>query len=230
LGAGREMYRMAGSPSEPFRLAQQGIKEPLMCEDCEGIISGYEDYAKRLFRPGKLVLPTMANDGIVNRAEYRRFKLFQISLLWRAHVSKDPFFKAIDLGPKHGERLRRMLLDGDPGTTDDYPCAVLVTLLDGKQLTEYMQSPGARREGMHREFVIFYAGYAFQYLVASHKVHDAIPRAALQANGSFPITYWDLREFPNYLHVAREVALRNKPSVDRIKAYRAAKAKGTAKK
>jgi hypothetical protein len=217
----RQLYRLSGDPEERFQVLQKGLKEPLLCEECETKFSLVENYAKGLLTaPGALTIPTPGTEFGLNQAEYAPFKLFQLSLLWRAHVASDIFFGAVDLGPKHAERLRLMLYNEQPGQPDDYPCAMLAVHLDGEPLRYYMQSPAGRPEAGHRWYVLFYAGFAWQYIVASHKPDDAVAKVALEAGGSFVIGYWEVREFPQFLKTARTVALRNKSDVDRLRAKR----------
>jgi len=59
--------------------------------------------------------------------DYKLFKLFQLSLLWRAGVSDRPIFKEVALG-RHQEILRRMLLDDDPGESHKYGCIMLAAI------------------------------------------------------------------------------------------------------
>ena len=75
-----------------------------MCGECEGLIGRSEDdTCDLLLDEGRVVRPRPKQTAI-NRAEYGSFKLFQLSVLWRVHVSRDRFFKQVDLGPRHAER------------------------------------------------------------------------------------------------------------------------------
>jgi hypothetical protein len=51
-------------------------------------------------------------------------KLFQLSILWRASVAKGDFFSKVKLKPRHEEEIRKMLLNGEPGKEDRYPCGM----------------------------------------------------------------------------------------------------------
>ena len=55
--------------------------------------------------------------------DYSTLKLFFLTLLWRAGVTKRDMFRKVQLGP-HEHRLRRMILAGDPGDQHDYAVAV----------------------------------------------------------------------------------------------------------
>jgi hypothetical protein len=62
--------------------------------------------------------------GFAARVDYQRFKLFEISILWRAGIASVPDFANVVLGD-HEQRLRQMLMNEDPGTTQEYGCVLL---------------------------------------------------------------------------------------------------------
>lgn len=51
--------------------------------------------------------------------DYRKLKLFFLSLLWRAGVTTRPLFRKVILGP-HEEHIRRQILSNDPGDPEVY--------------------------------------------------------------------------------------------------------------
>src|SRR5439155_233013 len=65
-------------------------------------------------------LPEGATEIPVSGLDYRRFKLFHLSIAWRTGVAAGDDYAPIDLGD-HQEPLRQMLLAGDPGRPTDYP-------------------------------------------------------------------------------------------------------------
>src|SRR5438128_878337 len=88
---------------------QDGFKEHLLCEDCEGQFSRYEDYSRRiLFGRKSPVLQRPAGHYIWDGLNYAKLKLFQMSLLWRMGISSHPYYAHVKLG-KHEEILRQML-------------------------------------------------------------------------------------------------------------------------
>ena len=69
------------------RFLQKGHRERLLCDDCEGCVGGYEKYfADAWFRGG--LRPERPKERIVHVAglDYRLFKLFHLSVVWRAGV------------------------------------------------------------------------------------------------------------------------------------------------
>ena len=65
---------------------QKGIRERLLCKRCETRLSRYEKYARDLLMTRGLVLPPPRRQ-VVNQADYKPLKLFQLSLLWHHEVT-----------------------------------------------------------------------------------------------------------------------------------------------
>ncbi len=105
----------------------------ILCHDCDNeIISGYESYGSKALYGGKLPkniapifeygkLPDQVN---VKNIDYRSFKLFLLSIIWRAHISKQDFFEKVNLGP-YAEQLRQMILTGDAGEEDEFETCII---------------------------------------------------------------------------------------------------------
>ena len=71
-----------------------GMVEPLLCYDPEQKFSAFEDYAKRFFYgssdPIRLSVPLLPEP--VFTADYKKMKLFQLSILWCAAEATGEFF------------------------------------------------------------------------------------------------------------------------------------------
>lgn len=113
----------------------------ILCQDCDtGIIGKLESYAADLLYgklPGTRAPKTELIDGqecIVmgheQNYDYRRFKLFLLSVLWRASISTRPFFKQAHLPSDVEERIRLMILEDDPGEPDEYACFICLPPLE----------------------------------------------------------------------------------------------------
>ena len=108
---------------------QKGIRERILCGDCEQRLSVWEKHAST-FLNGKAESLLRSENRIerVDVRDYKKFKLFQLSLLWRAGVASDKEFEEVRLN-KHEEILRRMILRGDPGSPCDYGCVVALPFM-----------------------------------------------------------------------------------------------------
>lgn len=104
---------------------QTGLRERLLCEECEGKFSRYETYASNNLLNLKFPLP-QSEENLLNTvqvSDYVKLKLFLLSLLWRVGIARHDFFSCVDLGP-HTDRLREMLQAEDPGEPDEYGCQI----------------------------------------------------------------------------------------------------------
>jgi hypothetical protein len=146
---------------------QKGLRESMLCLDCETKLSVWEGYARSVFA-GAIQL-RYGQDGTLTwlyDLDYRRFKLFLMSILWRAGVAKGPFWEHVKLGP-HAEILRGMLCEERPGEPDQYGCLVWRIQLKKDPATFILQ-PTTTRVGTRRGYRFTFAGCFWAYIVASH--------------------------------------------------------------
>lgn len=116
----------------------------ILCEKCDNeIIGNYETYAaKELFKPtmhGFIeALKTKVSDFngnitsvTMSRIEYKKAKLFFLSILWRSSISSHPFFKSVNLEPTISEKIRKMLYTNASGRFDLFETSMLTFIPDG---------------------------------------------------------------------------------------------------
>lgn len=162
---------LSTSPEEKTKYIQKGIREKLLCYDCEQGLSPLEDYGRRILY-GPDVFPTeeQAHLMIIRDIDYARFKLFQLSLLWRASIAKNQAFSAVNIGPNHEDRLRQMLYAKNPGEAHECGCVPLLYAIgDDKPMAELI-GPFSffRRINSHRCYKFVLGGCLWIYVVSSH--------------------------------------------------------------
>ncbi len=97
----------------PHTMVQKGLRERLLCEGCEARLQVFEDYfARYWFKERPLPAKVVASEVTLRGIDYARFKLFLLSIVWRASVSDTA--PEMSLGP-HEEPVRSMLINVDPG-------------------------------------------------------------------------------------------------------------------
>ncbi len=168
------------SISRPYRgKVRKGVREPLLCTDCESHLGRYEQYVAELWYgeqpfPNKLGL----EEAAIRLVEYATFKLLHLAILWRAHESSLPEFSDVELGP-YASRLRRHLLDGSPPVAADFAIAaqVVVNPLTKRVMHEMIAPPSPNRVDGRRVYVAIYGGCLWWFgvsngalVVASHHV------------------------------------------------------------
>ena len=98
------------------RFSQKGLREHLLCDVCEGHLNVFETYFANIWydksaTPKKLMY--YGSETLSVKVNYADFKLFYLSVLWRASVSTLPYFSRVNLGP-YEEGIRQMVLTLDP--------------------------------------------------------------------------------------------------------------------
>ena len=102
----------------------KGFYEKLFCRECEDVLKKYEDYGKHILydniKPNIRRLKSAIN---TDDYDYKLFKLFILSLLWRSSVATLSMFNSIRLG-KYEEYLRKVLIDEIEIPVNDFPCVL----------------------------------------------------------------------------------------------------------
>jgi len=118
-----KMIGVTGTGNKGYKKEQKGLREPLLCADCESLLNlNYEvPFRVSWFESG--ILPSVwENPKEIRKiqTEYSSFKLFHLCNLFRASVSSLPTFSEVNLGP-YEDKIRKMLLSRDPGPEHEFP-------------------------------------------------------------------------------------------------------------
>lgn len=150
---------------------QKGIRERLLCQECETALSVYEGYARGVLVGGVGLEIQKLTDGFqVHNLEYAKLKLFQLSVLWRAGVAGHSFFSEVTLG-SHAETLRKMLLASDPGAATDYGCILVPVVADGQLVTDLITQPLLEVVSGWQILRLVLGGHAWIFVLGDGKSH-----------------------------------------------------------
>jgi hypothetical protein len=146
---------------------QKAPTEPLLCQPCDNRIGRWETYAAAVLRRAE---EAAANSGRAIRlrdVDLRVFRLFGLSLLWRAHIARGHVFTPVSLGP-HGDRIREMLRADEPGEPSQYGF-VLMKVVEVENPSQIFMGPALlpRLKG-HRAYHWMAGGYEWGFFVSSH--------------------------------------------------------------
>jgi len=193
----------------PTLVIQKGVRQQLLCDSCEGVLQRYEHYFAGLWfkeRPA----PEHIHDkySILRGLDYSKFKLFLLSIIWRASVSTRPEFAAMTLGP-HAEVMRQMILDGNPGAEHDYPvmCGLIIGP-DDELWDDVVMAPMTIRVARHNAARMVFGGASWTILTSSHPAPELEP-LCLKSDGTVvtPVVGWE--EYAGVSGIAE--AARNAP-------------------
>jgi hypothetical protein len=188
------------------RRLRKGLRERLLCTECETHLSRYEQYFASVWY-GPSGLPAILSMGEAvckSGLDYPIFKLFHLSILWRASVSALDDFAGVTLGP-HEERLRKMILTGNPGAISDYRLAASVLLRPNSRTvhTGIIGAPSRQRVGSHSYYSSVYAGCIWHCLM-SNSMRSDIP--VLSENGQLVMHIIDVRSVPEAFKLVKRAA------------------------
>jgi len=112
---------------------QDGPKEYLLCDDCEQKIGRYEKYFIEAVHFSKHGIEIKHNRqfGLIDNLDYRKIKLFFLSLLWRMSISSLPEFENVFLGDNE-ETIRKMIVREEPGESSEYSVSASILLFNQK--------------------------------------------------------------------------------------------------
>lgn len=193
-------------PSQPEKFGQKGVREKLLCEICEQKFSLWEKYAKEAFGEGRGV--TIKREGDLFKLanlDYRRFRLFLLSLLWRMGVSKSDFFSQTSLGTKHEEALRTALLNEDPLEPLNYPCLMTAVHIGGKFCPDWISQPLHNKSGSYHCHSVVISGILFNFYVTSHAPPDFLNRVCLSKSNELILSVSEIKDIPSLAEVASDL-------------------------
>lgn len=176
---------------------QKGFWERLLCKECEGIFNKWETYFCRIwFHPTQRLRPLLLENNIVTipGIQYTIFKLFHLSIIWRAGICSRPEFKNVRLGTQE-EKIRKRLLANDPGDPDDYTMfGIAIRETETKNFQDkLLRAPEASRYHGHYVYNILFGGVFWYYWISSHR-GGRIPINCIGRDGILTLAVQDWNE------------------------------------
>lgn len=197
-------YRIGKLPKE-FKTGEYDSN--ILCQHCDnGVINKrYEDYASKVFQLIDGTLESFQDIEIeqctnrkgmsgkrIKNIDYSKFKLFLLSILWRASIAKRDFFAEVKLGEKHEEIIRKMLLDGDPKEPDDYPCLIYDMSIDEPMLKGFILRPVRLNKGGSVSYLFIICGIAYRFVISKFGRKDIVLEGKVDKDNT--MTIWKVPE------------------------------------
>lgn len=185
--------KISPEPTEKNKYVQKGLREYLLCNDCEQHINEYEKYANSaMFYEQPKSISQNHKIAVIGGIDYKLMKLFQLSILWRASVSSLETFSEIKLG-LHQERLRKMVLNNIPGKYADYGCLQTAIFIERNKLaTDLLMPVDLVRIKKYTTYRFVFGGMMWLYFVTNHNNKFKHKDMFLQENGTLTITKYPI--------------------------------------
>jgi hypothetical protein len=163
----KRFYAISSDEDKWPKHHQKGLREKLLCDKCEGKLNKWETYfANLLFEKAKI--RKEKGRFVVLDADYEKVKLHQISIIWRSGISQLDAFKFVKLGP-HQEKMRKMILNEDPGDYYQYGCGLFVNMKFKDITQNILMPPEMKKYNSHRLYNFILGGLFWVYFISSHK-------------------------------------------------------------
>lgn len=189
------------SASEPGRKKreQKGLREKLLCQECETKLSVYERYVSQVFS-GAIPAQSERNGDLVKikGLDYTHFKLFGLSILWRAGVSRNKYFEKVRLGP-HEESLRKLVAENNPGNPDQYGFFLSPIVHNGQEVKDLMVQPTYSRLGGHLCYRFVFGGLVWVFVVSTHSPPKVFRNTFINLEGEMLMLVSELSEL-TFIH------------------------------
>lgn len=154
-------------PQKKF-VIQKGYRENLFCEDCELRFSKLENYVANEWYQKKALSKKPIHGVIkIENLDYKLFKLFHLSVLFRASISSKIEYEHVKLGP-HENKIKELLLNDDPGPKNRYTFFGTYLTHKGKVLDGIIMQPLPSKLESHKIYVFFFGGVQWNYFVSNH--------------------------------------------------------------
>jgi hypothetical protein len=186
--------------------SQTGIyDENLVCEECEKLFSPFDDYAYHLVLSDVPADDLIVYEGkriayLIKNYDYKKLKLFFISLLWRAYSSKLSYFDLVKL-KLFDNRLKEMILKQDLGSEDEF--SVALRRFEERPYSRVILNPHKTRfDGI--DYVIFYlTGYTVYIKVDNRVAPDWLSDISMKPNNPLDILLVDIENTPEFIIIKR---------------------------
>lgn len=200
---------LSAKDADVRRFEQKGIREKLLCKECEAQLSKHEHYISRVFS-GSLPVSSEKNGNLVKiqGLNYLHFRLFGLSVLWRAGVSKHRYFQKVNLGP-HEESIRKLLAADDPGEPHVYGFFLAPILFHGKEIKDLMIEPTHSRLDQHLCYRFVFGGLVWIFVVSSHGLPHVFREAVINRSGEMLMLVSEFKDLPFIYNFMREVTKNN---------------------
>jgi hypothetical protein len=194
--------------------------QEILCAECEKRFGDWDNYSQKILIEDTQSTPLLERQELsvgynLGPYDYSKLKLFFISMVWRASVSKQKFFSRVSLGPFE-QRARQLIENNNPSTQDDFSVCVSVFNSNALGANGFLDPYTTHVDGV--KYVCFYLGVYF----ASIKVDQRRAPPSLQCFELHPnsdLLMWETN-FSLHQENMKKVLLSSKRSnVPRLKCH-----------
>ena len=198
---------------DSFSYTQKGLRDYMLCPACEKLLNDqYEKPFKQEWIDAKHLDKAEVGKILnIDGLTYSSFKLFHLSILFRAHFSTSIFFRNVVLSRKHLRKIREYLLSNNAPEESEYPIvAMLFRGPEGEIRDDFIGPFHEMTMEGNRSFYVCFSGVQWMYYLGEIK-NDSISTFCIKREGTLitaPMNWLALEKIylPNYRAKQRSVA------------------------
>jgi len=175
---------------------QDGPKEYLLCDDCEQKIGRYEKYFKEAihFSGHGIEITQNGQFAVINNLDYKKMKLFFLSLLWRMSISSLPEFEVVCIEDGE-ETIRQMIAREEPVGSSEYSVSGIIPLINQKMQEGWSTTAFVSKSPQTTLYGIVIGGILYSISTA-HQDSSLPVELLLNESGRWVIPLTDFNSIP----------------------------------
>jgi hypothetical protein len=168
----------------------------ILCKECDNQrLSILERYASNTIYSDKPIVPCQEYEGDAIHLPYKRFsqldytqiKLFFLSILWKANITKNSFFGEVDLGPKYAEKIREMPLVHNAGKEDEFEVVLVGIDTDNTRPSQSIIEPRKLTENGNTSYVFFINQIMYHFNISQFNKDSSYQKGLIKKDGILDI-------------------------------------------
>jgi hypothetical protein len=209
----RRFYKVKASSVDiektSSKIEQKGIREYLLCGDCELMLSKYEGYAADTIynknKNAKVILRQRSESTDQQFFEYdytgllyKEFKIFLMSIQWRIHVSSVFYSPAIDQNII--EQLRTAIHQENPLNYHDFPCLLQIVFYKRNVIADkFILDPFVTNHNGSQVMNVLIDGIMYGFYLSAKELPREVHESVLKVDGTMKIVGWIIFQNPSLL-------------------------------
>jgi hypothetical protein len=199
-----------GDNKKSERTEQKGLREYLFCKNCEGLF--HERYtANVLYNKGKSGI-TLKKTGVSKNVsysqyegfDYKSFKLFLSSIIWRISISSK--FNTVPIPKEIEIKLKTSLKNQIPLEENELSCLLNIIHLDNKQQFDKIIIGPYETDYLDKKVLnILIDGYLFGFILGDIPLSNGMMKYVLNKKGEMTIGNLCINNNPTLLIEVKKV-------------------------
>lgn len=200
-----------------FIAMQKGEREKLLCKECDGNLIGnrYDKYGIEVIRDGFHMQKNNDDENeIWEGLDYNKFKIFLLSVLWRAHIAQN-YHKGITLDGNIEGIILDSIKSGEAPKENVIPVVgiSLVDPRDSNNKCDEIITSGNKytRVGQlnSKTYIIIFGGYAWTFIVPKAEKNDPQEEFYLKECGTMILPKISMYHFTPLTDVMKSIQFAN---------------------